>query len=143
KNSPIIVKIIQYIAMLPHNKLKRYKTPCICMGFLNNLASYFLRSKCLASILQKQYEVYSDVFQYKYIKNPCIHTYITLDEKINRERLIDRLKKKSIMVATEDGHYLSTFKREKILKLNATNVREDYIEKGILDIIQELVKIYK
>lgn len=47
------------------------------------------------------------------------------------------------MVATEDGHYLSTFKREKILKLNATNVREDYIEKGILDIIQELVKIYK
>ena len=104
-------------------------------------ASYSLRSKCLASILQKQYEVYSDIFQYNPIKNPCIHTYITLDEKINRERLIDRLKKKSIMVATEDGHYLSTFKREKILKLNVTNVREDYIEKGILDIIQELIKI--
>ncbi|NFI75034.1 hypothetical protein FDG43_16585, partial [Clostridium sporogenes] len=37
KNSPIIVKIVQCIDMLPHNKLKRYKTPCICMGFLNNL----------------------------------------------------------------------------------------------------------
>ncbi|NFI07848.1 hypothetical protein FDF97_10400 [Clostridium botulinum] len=31
KNLPIIVKIVQYITMLPHNKLKRYKTP------LNNL----------------------------------------------------------------------------------------------------------
>ncbi|AVQ47737.1 hypothetical protein C7M60_06700 [Clostridium botulinum] len=37
KNLPIIVKIVQYITMLPHNKLKRYKTPCIYMGFLNNL----------------------------------------------------------------------------------------------------------
>lgn len=46
------------------------------------------------------------------------------------------------MVATEDGHYLSTFPKEKILKLNATNVREDYIEKGILDIMGEIVKIY-
>lgn len=105
-------------------------------------ASYSLRSKCLVSILQKQYEVYSDIFQYKPIKNPCIHTYITLDQKINRERIIDRLKKKSIIVDTEYGHYLSTFKREKILKLNVTNVREDYIEKGILDIIREIVKIY-
>ncbi|HDK7156385.1 TPA: PLP-dependent aminotransferase family protein [Clostridium botulinum] len=105
-------------------------------------ASYSLRSKCLASILRKQYEIYSDVFQYNPIKNPCIHTYITLDEKINRERLIDRLKDKSIMVATEDGHYLSTFPREKILKLNVTNVREDYIEKGLLDIIQELIKMF-
>ncbi|HGG0416256.1 TPA: PLP-dependent aminotransferase family protein [Clostridium sporogenes] len=104
-------------------------------------ASYSLRSKCLASILRKQYEIYSDVFQYNPIKNPCIHTYITLDEKINRERLIDRLKNRSIIVATEDGHYLSTFPREKILKLNVTNVREDYIEKGLLDIIQELIKM--
>ncbi|NFS07907.1 hypothetical protein FDE99_09115 [Clostridium botulinum] len=31
KNLPIIVKIVQYITMLSHNKLKRYKTP------LNNL----------------------------------------------------------------------------------------------------------
>ncbi|NFP90240.1 PLP-dependent aminotransferase family protein [Clostridium sporogenes] len=104
-------------------------------------ASYSLRSKCLASTLQKQYEIYSDVFQYKPIKNSCIHTYIILNEKINRERLIDRLKKKSIMVATERGHYLSTFPREKILKLNVTNVREDYIEKGLLDIIQEIIKM--
>ncbi|AUN00092.1 hypothetical protein EXM36_06880 [Clostridium botulinum] len=37
KNLPIIIKIVQYITMLPHNKLKRYKTPCTCMGFLNNL----------------------------------------------------------------------------------------------------------
>ncbi|KEI81285.1 PLP-dependent aminotransferase family protein [Clostridium botulinum] len=103
--------------------------------------SYYLRSKCLASILQKQYKIYSDVFQYNPIKNPCIHTYITFSGKINRERLIDRLKKKSIIVATERGHYLSTFSREKILKLNVTNVREDYIEKGLLDIIQEIIKI--
>ncbi|MCW6110042.1 aminotransferase-like domain-containing protein [Clostridium sporogenes] len=104
-------------------------------------ASYSLRSKCLASILRKQYEIYSDVFQYNPIKNPCIHTYITLDEKINRERLMDRLKNRAIRVATEDGHYLSTFPRKKILKLNVTNVREDYIEKGLLDIIQELIKM--
>lgn len=103
--------------------------------------SYFLRSKCLDWILQKQYESHSDIFQYNPIKNPCIHTYITLNDKVNRERLIDRLKKKSIIVATEKEHYLNTFKREKILKLNATNVREDYIEEGILDIIREIIKI--
>ncbi|ACA57180.1 PLP-dependent aminotransferase family protein [Clostridium botulinum] len=103
--------------------------------------SYSLRSKCLASILQKQYKFYNNVFQYNPIKNPCIHTYITFSGKINREILIDRLKKKSIIVATERGHYLSTFSREKILKLNVTNVREDYIEKGFLDIIQEIIKI--
>ncbi|MHB9927044.1 PLP-dependent aminotransferase family protein [Clostridium botulinum] len=103
--------------------------------------SYSLRSKCLASILQKQYKIYSDVFQYNPIKNPCIHTYITFNGKINRERLIDRLKKKSIIVATERGHYLSTFSREKILKLNVTNVSEDYIEEGLLDIIQEIKKM--
>lgn len=100
--------------------------------------SYSLRSKCLASTLEKQYEAYSDVFKYETIKNPSIHTYITFNEKINRERLISRLKKKSIMVATEQGHYLSSFPREKMLKLNATNVKEEHIEKGISQIIQEL-----
>ncbi|NFA59775.1 hypothetical protein EXM63_17075 [Clostridium botulinum] len=40
KNSPIIVKIVQCINMLPHNKLKRYRPPCICMGVLNNLRDY-------------------------------------------------------------------------------------------------------
>ncbi|MCS4467994.1 hypothetical protein JTS96_03535 [Clostridium botulinum] len=44
-------------------------------------------------------------------------------------------------MATERGHYLSTFSREKILKLNVTNVREDYIEEGLLDIIQEIIKM--
>lgn len=43
--------------------------------------SYSLRSKCLDSILQKQYKIYSDVFQYNPIKNPCIHTYINLMAK--------------------------------------------------------------
>lgn len=43
--------------------------------------SYLLRSKRSSSVLEKQYKIHKDVFKYKSID--CIHTYITLNEKIN------------------------------------------------------------
>ncbi|WP_411169091.1 PLP-dependent aminotransferase family protein [Clostridium sp. MB05] len=100
--------------------------------------SYSLRSTCLNSTLEHQYKYYSDIFKYHSNENQCIHTYITFNDKVNREHLLSNLKKKSIIVATEQGHYLDTFQKEKILKLNVTNVREDLIENAVIDIIQEI-----
>ncbi len=101
-------------------------------------SSYSLRAKYLNYSLEKQLKSCSDIFQYKAIKNPCVHTYITLDNRISSEKLIKRLKKKSIIVAAEEGHYLDFFPKETLLKLNVSNVREDYIDKGISDIIQDI-----
>jgi DNA-binding transcriptional MocR family regulator len=46
-------------------------------------------------------------------------------------RLIQRLKEESILVQSIERDYLSAFPRENLLKLNATNVDETEIERGI------------
>lgn len=101
-------------------------------------SSYSLRTKHLKNSLEKQFKNCGGIFEYKSVKNPCVHTYITLDNRISSEKLINRLKKKSIIVATEEGHYLDFFPKERMLKLNVSNVREDYIDKGVSDIIEEI-----
>ncbi|WP_032123045.1 PLP-dependent aminotransferase family protein [Clostridium amazonitimonense] len=105
--------------------------------------SYALRSKSLASSLQKQFKTHRDIFQYKMPKTPCIHTYIKLSDNLSSEKLVNSLKKKSIMVATEKGHYLTSFEKEPMLKLNVSNLGEDYIEEGISLIIKEIVSMGK
>lgn len=101
-------------------------------------SSYSLRAKNLKNSLEKQFKNCGGIFEYKSVKNPCVHTYITLDNRISSEKLINILKKKSIIVATEEGHYLDFFPKERMLKLNVSNVREDYIDKGVSDIIEEI-----
>jgi len=101
-------------------------------------SSYSLRAKHLKNSLEKQFKNCGGIFEYKSVKNPCVHTYITLDNRISSEKIINRLKKKSIIVATEEGHYLDFFPKERMLKLNVSNVREDYINKGVSEIIEEI-----
>lgn len=107
-------------------------------------ASYLLRAKCLASSLKEKVDEYSNIYQYNPQENICTHTYIKLDKKISSEKLIDRLKKKSIMLDNGDKNYLDSFKdKESILKINVSNVNENYIDKGITDIIQEISYIIR
>lgn len=101
-------------------------------------SSYSLRARYLNNSLEKQFKSCGGIFEYKSVTNPCVHTYITIDNRISSEKLINRLKKKSIIVATEEGHYLDFFPKERMLKLNVSNIREDYIDKGVSDIIEEI-----
>ncbi|WML37574.1 PLP-dependent aminotransferase family protein [Clostridium sp. OS1-26] len=102
-------------------------------------ASYLLRAKCLTSLLEKKIDSCNHIYKYSPLKNICIHTYIELDKEISCEKLINRLKKKSIIVDTADNNYLSSFPIKKsILKINVSNVAEDYIDEGINEIIQEI-----
>ncbi|HCQ88931.1 MAG TPA: GntR family transcriptional regulator, partial [Clostridium sp.] len=101
-------------------------------------SSYSLRARYLNNSLEKQFKSCDSIFEYKSVKNPCVHTYITIDNRISSEKLINRLKKKSIIVAAEEGHYLDLFPKERMLKLNVSNIREDYIDKGVSDIIEEI-----
>lgn len=102
-------------------------------------ASYLLRAKCLTSLLEKKIDSCNHIYKYSPLKNICIHTYIELDKEISCEKLINRLKKKSIIVNTADSNYLDSFPIKKsILKINVSNVAEDYIDEGINEIIQEI-----
>lgn len=107
-------------------------------------ASYLLRAKSLTSLLEKKIDSCNHIYKYSPLKNICVHTYIELDKKISCEKLINRLKKKSIIVDTADSNYLSSFPIKKsILKINVSNVAEDYIDKGISEIIQEIEYLSK
>lgn len=102
-------------------------------------ASYLLRAKSLTSLLEKKIDSCNHIYKYSPLKNICVHTYIELDKKISCEKLINRLKKKSIIVDTADSSYLNSFPIKKsILKINVSNVAEDYIDEGINEIIQEI-----
>ncbi len=102
-------------------------------------ASYLLRAKSLTSLLEKKIDTCNHIYKYSPLKNICVHTYIELNKKISCEKLINRLKKKSIIVDTADSNYLDSFPIKKsILKINVSNVAEDYIDEGITEIIQEV-----
>jgi DNA-binding transcriptional MocR family regulator len=54
-----------------------------------------------------------------------------LDKAVSAVQLIAKLKKESILLESLDRNYLMNFERENIVKLNATNVNEDDIARGI------------
>jgi DNA-binding transcriptional MocR family regulator len=103
-------------------------------------ATYFSRASCLISALEnKQKECNQTFFQYTPIKNIAFHTYIELDNQISCKKVIHRLKKKSIIVDETTNNYLHSFHtRDSILKLNISNVEEEYIAEGISQIMKQI-----
>lgn len=92
---------------------------------------YAARAKLLDAALTKEAARSCGAFTYVPPKNPIIHTHILLDKAISASRLIAKLKKESILLESLDRNYLMNFERENILKLNATNVNEEDIARGI------------
>lgn len=68
----------------------------------------------------------------------CMHSHITLPREININRLIQHLQLEEIYLDTIDRNYLNGFYRERILKLNVSNVEDYKIEKGIQEIAHAL-----
>lgn len=54
------------------------------------------------------------------------------------ETLIQKLGDMQISVDTIDKNYMRNFPKEKLLKLNVSNVKEDKIEEGICKVIEEI-----
>ncbi|MEB9558820.1 PLP-dependent aminotransferase family protein, partial [Bacillus cereus] len=70
-----------------------------------------------------------------------IHTCLEMQKNIVTETLIQKLGDMQISVDTIDKNYMRNFPKEKLLKLNVSNVKEDKIEEGIRKVIGEIKQL--
>ncbi|EEL50662.1 MULTISPECIES: PLP-dependent aminotransferase family protein [Bacillus cereus group] len=99
--------------------------------------SYYIRSKVLSEVLEEAYKENQHLF-YKTENNIGIHTCLSLHKNIMVETLIHNLRQNQIFIETVDKNYLSFFHKEKLLKLNVSNVKEEKIRVGIHRVIEEM-----
>ena len=99
--------------------------------------SYARRARKLAEILREEQERCGGAFRFPETKHPAIHTHLVLDERISVPQVIQRLGKE-LALEKLDKHYLPGMLERRLLKLNATTVREEDIESGIRLIGKEL-----
>ncbi|MFE6588042.1 PLP-dependent aminotransferase family protein, partial [Bacillus mobilis] len=69
------------------------------------------------------------------------HTCLELEKNIAIETIIKNLRENQISIDSVDRNYLNDFHKEKLLKLNVSNVKEDKIEEGIRKLIEEIKKV--
>ncbi|MCI0765844.1 PLP-dependent aminotransferase family protein [Bacillus sp. TL12] len=99
--------------------------------------SYYTRSKALSEVLEEAYKENQHLFC-KTESNIGIHTCLSLHKNIMTETLIKNLRQNQIFIETVDKNYLSSFHKEKLLKLNVSNVKEEKIGIGIHRVIEEM-----
>lgn len=103
--------------------------------------SYYERSKRLVASLKEWSSMNKQLFQYHDTNLPCVHTHIILNKKVIVQPLIRKLLQNKILLDSIEKNYLSSFPKEKILKLNVSNVKTERIEEGVYKIIDELKRI--
>ncbi|TKH11017.1 PLP-dependent aminotransferase family protein, partial [Bacillus wiedmannii] len=59
-------------------------------------------------------------------------------KNIVTETFIKKLRENQINIDSVDRNYLNNFHKEKLLKLNVSNVKEERIEEGIRKVIEEI-----
>ncbi|PFO67916.1 GntR family transcriptional regulator [Bacillus cereus] len=101
-------------------------------------SSYYNRSIKLAETLEKVQNENSSLFTYNRQNTLGIHTCLEMQKNIVTETLIQKLGEIQISVDTIDKNYMRDFPKEKLLKLNVSNVKEDKIEEGIRKVIEEI-----
>jgi DNA-binding transcriptional MocR family regulator len=94
-------------------------------------SSYGRRAAILADTLQRYSELRPSVLSFYRAKQPCIHTHIVVNSQIPMSQLILKLSKHSIVLESIDKHYLPSFHKEPILKLNVSTVKEEDIEQAV------------
>ena len=55
--------------------------------------------------------------------------------------LIQRLSEMQISIDTIDKNYVKSFPKQRLLKLNVSNVKEDRIEEGIRKVVEEIKQV--
>ncbi|WP_256757003.1 PLP-dependent aminotransferase family protein [Cohnella sp. WQ 127256] len=68
-----------------------------------------------------------------------MHTHIALDKQVNLNQLVLHAKKRNVAIETADRNYLTEFPREKILKLNVSNISAELIGEG-MEKVAEAIK---
>ncbi|GAA3400918.1 PLP-dependent aminotransferase family protein [Paenibacillus hodogayensis] len=96
------------------------------------------RARLLASAVSRYAATGEMAFRFPAPEPPAIHTHLVLDPRIAVGPLASRLKKRGILVEPIDKHYMTGFPRERILKLNASNVKESDIDRGVGAIMEEI-----
>ncbi|MDM5188803.1 PLP-dependent aminotransferase family protein [Bacillus sp. DX4.1] len=104
-------------------------------------SSYFARAETLSATLQKVDKENQQLFSYNFVNKSGIHTCVSLHKNIAVKTLIQNLRQKQIFVESIEKNYLSSFPKEKLLKLNVSNVKEDIIEIGIHSMIEEMKRV--
>lgn len=69
--------------------------------------------------------------EFRPAEQPCIHAHLVLDRKLSASRLIKSMKKRNILLEPIAPHYLSSFEKRNLLKINTSNVKEEDIRRGI------------
>jgi DNA-binding transcriptional MocR family regulator len=64
-----------------------------------------------------------------------------LNRNIVTDTFIKNLSKSQISIDSIDKNYLSNFHKERLLKLNVSNVKEEKIEEGIGKVIEEIKRM--
>ncbi|MDA2164354.1 PLP-dependent aminotransferase family protein [Bacillus pacificus] len=100
--------------------------------------SYYNRSTKLAETLEKIQNENPSLFTYNRQNTFGIHTCLEIQKNIVAETLIQKLGNIQISIDTIDKNYMRNFPKEKLLKLNVSNVKEDKIEEGIRKVIEEI-----
>lgn len=62
----------------------------------------------------------------------------TVEKNIVTDTFIKNLSKSQISIDSIDKNYLSNFHKERLIKLNVSNVKEEKIEEGIGKVIGEI-----
>ncbi|MGH0924444.1 PLP-dependent aminotransferase family protein [Bacillus pacificus] len=100
--------------------------------------SYYNRSIKLAETLEKVQNENPSLFTYNRQNTFGIHTCLEIQKNIVTETLIQKLGDIQISIDAIDKNYMRNFPKEKLLKLNVSNVKEDKIEEGIRKVIEEI-----
>lgn len=78
------------------------------------------------------------LFTYKKYNTIGIHTCLEIDKTSILEIFSQKLSDIQINIDTIDKNYLRDFPKERLLKLNVSNVKENQIEEGIRKVIEEI-----
>ncbi|MGE8205386.1 PLP-dependent aminotransferase family protein [Heyndrickxia sp. NPDC080065] len=102
---------------------------------------YDKRSQLLHAALVQQFIQSGDLFTFDAPEKFSLHTYIKLNDRLPANEVITRLKRKSIWIEPIDKHYLPSFPKDNLLKLNVSHVRMDDIENGVSVLINEIRQV--
>ncbi|MEC1260139.1 PLP-dependent aminotransferase family protein [Bacillus swezeyi] len=94
-------------------------------------SSYEKRSSLLNALLQEVSMAAGHAAEFRPAEQPCIHAHLVLDRKLSASRLIKSMKKRNILLEPIVPHYLSSFEKRNLLKINTSNVKEEDIRRGI------------
>ncbi|WP_028549933.1 aminotransferase-like domain-containing protein [Paenibacillus sp. UNC451MF] len=89
-------------------------------------AAYMRRMELLTNALERE----GDIDFARLYKGA--HTHIAVGKPFSTPALKERLLRQHVKLDSADAHYLSDFPKKSLIKLNISNVKEEYIEQAVI-----------